>query len=410
MSSTNTPPSNRVLKNLCEAFLLEVESGRVCRLHSEKLKLFCLDHRTPICVVCRDSNIHRNHTFTPINEAAELLRNDLLGYQKALQEKVKVFNDMKRNWEETLQEICFQAVDTERKIRCEFKMLHEFLQIQERERICALKDEGELKKKRMRNLIGGLSRELNTLESTLKTIEEGLKEEDASLLLKVDTLTREAQRPLPDAPVQVTGALINVAEYLANVRFDVWYKLKDVVTYTPVILDPNTAHRELQLSDNLTSVSCGPKWPLILLHQRAQPERMAQHRSVLGSVGFSSGSHCWDVQIGDNPVWALGVIAQNAQMKGDIVSGLWMMRFCHGKVTAFSPSCPLAVLPLKGAFQRVRVHLDWDGGKLSFIDPSTDTVLHTFTHRFRDRMFPYINTWNGQPLSILPLKVSVTVG
>uniref|UniRef100_A0A3Q3FW53 B30.2/SPRY domain-containing protein n=1 Tax=Labrus bergylta TaxID=56723 RepID=A0A3Q3FW53_9LABR len=46
-------------------------SEDLCSLHSEKLKLFCLDHQEPVCVVCRDSKKHTNHRFRPIDEAAQ---------------------------------------------------------------------------------------------------------------------------------------------------------------------------------------------------------------------------------------------------------------------------------------------------------------------------------------------------
>lgn len=74
-SSMSDPPLNLVLKNLCEAFLQESVqrsssgSEEVCNLHSEKLKLFCLDDQQPVCVVCRDSRKHKNHKFCPIDEA-----------------------------------------------------------------------------------------------------------------------------------------------------------------------------------------------------------------------------------------------------------------------------------------------------------------------------------------------------
>ncbi|XP_028431773.1 E3 ubiquitin-protein ligase TRIM17-like [Perca flavescens] len=67
------PPCNLALKNLCESFLQERDqraSEALCSLHSEKLKLFCLDHQQPVCVVCRDSEKHTNHRFRPIDEAA----------------------------------------------------------------------------------------------------------------------------------------------------------------------------------------------------------------------------------------------------------------------------------------------------------------------------------------------------
>ena len=98
-ASRTAPATNLVLRNLCEAllqergrrasaghsklespyrFAVEVktasgkssgESEILCSIHSEKLKLFCLEDKEPVCVVCRDSRRHGNHAFQPIDEA-----------------------------------------------------------------------------------------------------------------------------------------------------------------------------------------------------------------------------------------------------------------------------------------------------------------------------------------------------
>lgn len=235
------------------------------------------------------------------------------------------------------------------------------------------------------------------MESTINTIEGGLRDNDTALLFKVKALKSAAERPLPDDPEQLTDVRVNVAKHLGNMRVSVWWKMKSVVSYTPVILNPNTAHPELHMSNDLTNVRCGPKQTFA-----ATPERMKQHRSVLGAKGFTSGCHSWDVQVRDNHVWALGVIAQDAQRTGDILSGLWMLRCCNDKFTAFSPSCSGSVLPLRHRLWRVRVHLDCDKGRLSFIDLDTNKAIHTFTHAFTSRLFPYFNTWSDHPLKIMP--------
>ncbi|KAF3855534.1 hypothetical protein F7725_016257 [Dissostichus mawsoni] len=49
----------------------------LCSLHSEKLRLFCLDNQQPVCLVCRDSRTHNNHRFRPMDEAAQDLREEL---------------------------------------------------------------------------------------------------------------------------------------------------------------------------------------------------------------------------------------------------------------------------------------------------------------------------------------------
>ncbi|KAF7653683.1 hypothetical protein LDENG_00079690 [Lucifuga dentata] len=70
-----------------------------------------------------------------------------------------------------------------------------------------------------------------------------------------------ATKPLraePD-PQMLSGALIDVAKHLGNLSFRVWDKMKDQITFSPVILDPNTASRCLYLSDDLTNVRYGDK-------------------------------------------------------------------------------------------------------------------------------------------------------
>ena len=76
-SSRPEPPCNLVLKNLCESFLQErcqrasAGSEVLCSLHSEKLKLYCLDDKQPVCWVCQTSKKHTDHRFRPIDEAAQ---------------------------------------------------------------------------------------------------------------------------------------------------------------------------------------------------------------------------------------------------------------------------------------------------------------------------------------------------
>ncbi|XP_049340982.1 nuclear factor 7, ovary [Astyanax mexicanus] len=411
-SSIEHPPRNLVLKNLCETFLQERSqrslegSETLCSLHSEKLRLYCLDDQQPVCVVCQTSRKHVNHKLCPMDEAVTDCKEELRTALKSLKEKLEIFKECKLNWDQTADHIKSQARKTEKQIKEDFEKLHQFLQEEEVVRIAALREEEKQKSQMMKEKIEKMSREISALSDTIKAIEEEMETEDILLLQNYKTTVKRTLCTLQD-PERLSVALLNVGKHLANLKFTVWKKMQEIIQFTPVTLDPNTASPYLILSDDLTSM----RYTTEKQQLPDNPERFDEYLCILGSEGFDSGTHYWDVKVEDSTSWSVGVMTESAQRQGDILSrrGIWYVWFKSGKYRARATPQSETLLSVSQKVQRVRVQLDWDKGKLSLSDPLTNTHLHTFKHKFTERVLPVFNTSSSCHHTISPVEFSVLV-
>uniref|UniRef100_A0A671SEV6 Nuclear factor 7, brain-like n=1 Tax=Sinocyclocheilus anshuiensis TaxID=1608454 RepID=A0A671SEV6_9TELE len=404
-SSKQEPLSILALKNLCDSLIKERNERRssgseeICSLHSEKLKLFCLEDKQPVCLVCRDSEKHVNHTFRPISEvlSSHKVRHISEIFYR-ISEKLQNF----KSYEKTSK----NSEHTERQIKEEFEKIHQFLRDEEEAAITALREEEEQKQQMMKEKLEEMNRHISALSHTIKDTEEMMKASDACFLKNFSITMERVQISQPD-PQMSSGALIHVSHYLSDLRFRVWKKMQETLQHTPLTLDPNTAAPWLILSTDLTSVSYSD----VYQNLPDSPERFDRYGCVLGSEGFNSGTHCWDVEVGDNTYWIAGITTASNQRKGEVFfnTNVCLVQYMNSKYSSQSPDQPLTVFTVKEKLQRVRVQLDCDRGKVSFSDPLTNICLCSFTTTFTETVFPFLyNHCTTSPLRILPVKLIVT--
>ncbi|KAJ8261915.1 hypothetical protein GJAV_G00159940 [Gymnothorax javanicus] len=416
-STTNEPVVSLTLKNLCDSYVEgtrvrgeaigQEQTGELCILHGEKLKLFCLEDGQPICVVCHTSKMHKHHECCPVGEAVLDFKVNLRAALKTLREKLEAFDKSKKDFEDTATYVKTQAQQTEEQIKEEFEKLHRFLRLEEEARLNMLKEEEEEKSQTLRAKIEAVEIIMADLSASISAIEEEIQVDDISLLHKYETTMKRAQPTIQD-PELGSGVLINVDSYLGCLKYKVWKKMQEIVHFTPVTLDPNTAAPWLILSEELTTVADSDGRQQL----PENPERFILDAAVLGARGYSSGYYTWDVEVGDNGAWVLGVVKESAQRKEKVPSVLkngYLSIYYYHKMY-FAGTSPLTRLNLKKKPLVIRVILDYDRGKVTFSDHSNHTHIYTFKHSFSEMLYPYF--WIGSkecPLRILPMEISTNL-
>ncbi|XP_029997265.1 nuclear factor 7, brain [Sphaeramia orbicularis] len=412
-ASKSNPLSNLALKNVCEAVVeakrnsvVVLEQQMNCSLHGEKLKLFCVVDKWPICVVCQTSKLHKSHECSPVEEAALDCKDELSLCLRSLQDKLEKLKRIHRTSADMFMYIKNQATETQRLIKSQFEQLHKVLYEEESTRLAAVKKEEQGKIARMKDKFKELSAEVSSIAETIAVIQTELKEDDM-VLLKNFKDTHDRSKSLTLGSDDMSGVLIDVTEHLCNLKYRIWEKMLEHIDYSPVTLDPNTAHPCLILSDDLTSLhyskqpGCCPD----------NPERFHMSAEVVGMTSLGSGSHRWVVDTGSNQDWLLGVastsVPRNAEVSARPENGFWTLRFRDGEFMAMTS--PPSLLTVSRTPKQVKVQLDYNKGMVSFLDPADDTLIYTFEQTFTETLLPYFYTQSSHPLRIMPEKVLVTM-
>ncbi|XP_077942353.1 zinc-binding protein A33-like [Gasterosteus aculeatus] len=415
-SSTDEPAVNLTLKGLADSFADRQNNGStqtepekekeevVCEEHPEVPYWFCEDEQKAVCPVCEFS-LHQSHKVVPLEQAVRNLKDQLRPDLESLQDKKDKHQQVEKTYNEVIQLSKEQLVSTERKIRAEFNKLHQFLREEEESRLAALREEEEQKGKTISREMKMIEEQISSLSDSISAVEEVLQKDKVSFLssYKATQTRARVQSSLTD-PQLVSGALIDVAKHLGNLSFRVWEKMKDQVHFSPVILDPNTAAYTLSLSDDLTSVRCGDTDQQL----PDNPERCTKYPEVLGSEGFSSGKHSWEVEVGDHPYWFVGLVKESVDRQGERGDSPKDAVWCLGHNSGKYINGAGRTVRVKKSLQRIRVQLDYDRGDVSFYDPEDTTPVCTHRDTFTEKLFPYFYIGESDDAKTADIKICQT--
>ncbi|KAG5274068.1 hypothetical protein AALO_G00158810 [Alosa alosa] len=414
---TQRPPINLTLKIAADRFQLEQRAAatmkleEVCAAHNETYKLFCQRDELPICLVCQLSKEHKNHECCAIADAAKDRKAGISPRYNSLSNHLSTLERVRDNWGETEVYIKTQADETERLIKEEFQKLHSFLWEEEAARLTLLREEEERKAERVRTKLDDICKQVEDLSAIIRDAGETMNNSDIKFL-KDYKKTISRLRYTMQEPEVLSEALIDSALHVSSLKYDVWKKMAAMAHHCPLYLDPNTAQANLILSDEFTSVHYGKKRPVPSNHERCS-SRMA----VLGAAGFTSGKHSWDVDVGEGTNWYIGVARESINRKDTVflnpAEGFWVIGLCNSD-NYWAQTSPRTRLVVRSKPQRITVELDYDKGKVTFLNATDCSVMHTFRDKFTERVFAFFSPGmyeegksSPSPLKICPLKNSI---
>lgn len=176
-------------------------------------------------------------------------------------------------------------------------------------------------------------------------------------------------------------------------------------------MDPNTAAKWLNLSEDLTRVH----YRHLQSDIPDNPERFDLSVCVLGNKTLGAGVHCWEEEVGNKTKWDLGVVRESVSHRGipnvNSESGLWIR---EGEQYSASTK-PWTRLSVKSKPHRIRVCLNNNDKEISFYDPLDMTHIYIFSHLPTNKLIHFFSPCvsdkgsDSEPLRIMPVKVAITI-
>ncbi|EHB18105.1 Tripartite motif-containing protein 17 [Heterocephalus glaber] len=383
MSPQQNLRPNRLLTKVAEMVRQHhrLQERDLCPAHQEPIKLFCLEDQSPICVVCREAQEHREHRVWPVEEA--------------------------------LREHKDRVKDRRQRIMAEFEKVALFLAEEEQRLLQALKREEEETAVQLRNSKAALDQQLRSLDLLLLQLEDWSLREPLQMLQDMkDTLTRYAvtssrgggrsgfRHHTPMGPcvalpflgervpgeMGTRGAIPSLAAICLNTSDPDWPHLfachlflfggsaarpDPTLAYPYLPLYESRQRRYLSpLPEGSTTADCGRDPSL------AFP-------CAVGQQSFS-GRLCWEVGVNllGDALWALGMCRDNMSQKDRMPKspehGLWVIQLSKGK--QLLPWAPTTMpITLTEPPSHVGVFLDFEAGEVSFYSVNDGSHLRTYS-------------------------------
>ncbi|KAM6426725.1 E3 ubiquitin-protein ligase TRIM69 [Liasis olivaceus] len=409
---------NRALEKMAEkikTFHVGCQQQK-CLEHSEPLTLYWKPQEKLACFTCREAHIPKDQCtqFLLIPDAVQIYTERLLTLRIQLRSILVKLEVLKNAQEEKISNHKENKLQLQYHISLEFLKLHQFLHTKEKILIHRLKEESEILLQEMETNLNKLQDRSQSAKDTLVCIQARLYQQNSAGFLKgIKPFIERMEHKTDNSSMGelVTGTL-NPGEFKGPMHYAMWKEMKSILNpdITFITLDPKTAHPNLILSEGLTCVQHNDTKQIL----PDIPERFDCSVSVLGSEGFTTGKHYWEVEVKKKTKWTLGVVRESINRKGNYPlspkEGHWLIKLRNKnelKAVDVHPKC----LTLTSNLCRVGIYLDYEGGQVSFYEADAMSHIYTFIDTFTEKIYPYFcpclndSGENKEPLRIIAFSM-----
>ncbi|XP_059202675.1 E3 ubiquitin-protein ligase TRIM39-like [Centropristis striata] len=390
---------------------------RVCTKHNKLMELFCKTDQVCACQFCAESE-HATHDVVLLEEESEGKKTELgkteEEFQQLIQQRHLKIQELRH-----AANLSKGAADKETADGVQvLAALTQFVETGLSELIEQINKKQKNTAKQVGDFIGELEQEISELmrrKAELKQL-SGSKDHlhliQSFSSLNASRPTKDLTNisvPLPSYEGTVARAVASLKETLDNrIEKLLEAELKRVQRFAvDVVLDPDTAHPKLILSDDGKQVSHSDEAKDL----PDNPERFSFCVIVLGKQSFSSGKFYYEVEVKDKTKWDIGVISSSASRKGELTSspecGYWTLQLRNGNEYV-ALADPDVLLSLRSQPQKVGVFVDYEDGLVSFYDVEAADIIYSFTGcSFTDKLHPSFSPcFNDGGDNSAPLRIA----
>ncbi|XP_043942027.1 zinc-binding protein A33-like [Protopterus annectens] len=394
-----------------------IQKRTQCLEHEEKLKLFCQEDGQLICVICMVSSKHTGHSFLTLKDAVSKYKENLRSTLDSLEMELKELADLQSNQEQKILEVQNEAHSVEQHIMSEFAVVYQFLQDKEKQLIQQVKDETVGILRSMEENLRKIKKTITDIQGKLSNINLKFKEEeDYQLFLTgikndMKKLTVHKEQNNTCNHILWTSDLNSVMSDIILEQDD-WNKWRFIIkpVKLSLTLDPDTAHPNLIVSEDRTSVSYTVERQQLVHSSKS----FSKKPYVLGLECFASGKHCWEVVVGNKTDWVIGVATESINRNKDISlqpkNGFWTL-ILWNENEYYAQESEIKTLKINRKPHTIRVYMDYERGQISFYNADDSFHIYTFKDNFKGKLYPIFSPWfnnngkNGEALKVCQLTI-----